>query len=236
MKLKNIELNSTGQPVIAVAFNDDKSYLNNKQDADIVEIRIDQFSSFDSDDVCEKLSKFSQIPSIATIRRKEEDSTSKWEDNEQARLELFENILGKVKSIDAFDIELSADDIVHEVIKVVHQHQKVAIVSFHDFAKTPPLEELVAIIDDAKKIGADIVKIATKVNGDDDICTLEELTKTHKDKNLIIVGMGKKGMRTRIELPLLGSLITFASSDNYCSAPGQLSYKETKKRISERLH
>ncbi len=226
IRFKNIQLGV--RPLIAVPFTDKSPTSSN---ADIAEIRIDQFLSFNSDYVCNHLRQFATIPTIATIRNSE-DATSKWKDSEQARLALFRDIFDKVSSIDAVDIELSAK-ILPEVISEAHKHHKIAIVSFHNFEKTPTLKSLATIVVDAKKLGADIVKIATQVSGDDDVKTLEVLTKTYKSENLIVIGMGKKGQKTRITLPLLGSLVSFACNDDYCSAPGQMNYKQTKQGIEK---
>lgn len=229
--LKNLQLSPENTGVIAVPFNDTQTNIDTI--IDIAEIRVDQFTSFTPDYVSQTLAKFANIPNIITIRSQQEDENSLWTKDEKTRLTLFEHIISKHDFVDAVDIELSAKDIVTTVIELAHANQKIAITSFHDFAKTPDFKTLESIIIQGKQLGADVVKIAVNINSNQDIKTLELLLKTHKDKGLIVIGMGQKGARTRLEFVHLGSLLTFACHPDYATAPGQITYQEIYKKLKQ---
>lgn len=99
------------------------------------------------------------------------------------------------------------------------------IISYHDFEKTPSYEVLKGIIQDARSMGADLVKIATKVNFRDDCLTIFNLYKG--EENLIAFGMGEDAKFTRAASLYLGAPFTYV---HYVSssktAEGQFGYKE----------
>ena len=229
IKFKNLEL--CNAPRIAVSCIDTSDY--NAQDLqqigiDIVEIRIDQFQSFEPDYIQAKITPFIAMPNIATIRSYAEDKQSLWRQDEHERFNLFLSILSEV---DAIDIELRTK-FAQELIKQAKQNNTHSIVSYHNFEQTPSLLTLENIIIQAKDMGGDIVKIATQVNTQDDLRTLSILTATHYDKNLIIIGMGQLGKITRISLLSLGSLLTFSCLDTQ-TALGQINYQKTKKILNQ---
>jgi 3-dehydroquinate dehydratase type I len=98
------------------------------------------------------------------------------------------------------------------------------IISFHDFRKTPEAEELARIISRCFREGADIAKIACKVNSArDNVRLLNILDSDDFHGRTVVVGMGAQGRVTRVAAPLLGSPFTFASlSDEKKTAEGQI--------------
>ena len=72
------------------------------------------------------------------------------------------------------------------------------IVSHHDFARTPPLDALLAVVDRCHAIPGAVAKIATAVQTDDDRRTLLELLARRPDRTCVI-GMGASA-DLRIEL------------------------------------
>src|ERR1017187_5176272 len=102
IKIGNVVLGSKPEIVLAVGeYSDDqtKAYENG---VSILEIRIDQFSKFDTNYVKNQLNQHKQLgmPLIATIRPKSENGG--WDHNEEDRGKLFLAILDLV---DAIDIE-----------------------------------------------------------------------------------------------------------------------------------
>src|SRR5690606_36071561 len=98
------------------------------------------------------------------------------------------------------------------------------MVSFHDFKKTPTPPRLLQIIKQMKQTGADIIKVATFVNTLEDTQNLIDLAlelKTKKQPH-IIVGMGEKGIATRILGQKLGNELQFVTLEAH-TAPGPLS-------------
>lgn len=97
------------------------------------------------------------------------------------------------------------------------------VLSFHDFEKTPDIDDLEKIVKKMRRFHPEIIKIATKANNDQDIKNLMQILINKKEKEkTIVVGMGEKGKITRILGPLLGSFLTFASTKFGKSAPGQI--------------
>lgn len=222
LNLGSLTLNGT--PRVAVGFNDKIQSIAIKKGLskgiDIAEIRIDQFSSYKHEYVLEELKQYKGIPTIATIRLKSEGGG--WCLSEEERLSLFKVV---IPHVDAVDIELQATAILHEVIGAAQEADKLAVVSYHNFEETPPVSELTALIDEAKSIGADIVKIAAQVQGKQDVQDLARVTLENAAKNIIIIGMGSEGLVTRFFFPALGSLITFAYVGRP-TAPGQLHFDD----------
>ena len=210
---------------IAVPFTDKTPLsaiqLARKEGMGIAELRIDLYSSYSNDHVLREVRKFKKIKTIATIRSKREGG--QWTGHEKKRLALFKAVLPQV---DTVDIELSSRSILKETIAEAHRLKKTVIVSYHNFKKTPSSSALVGILKQAKRAGADIVKIAAMAHSKKDMRTLAEFTLTHAKEGLITLSMGKEGALSRILFPSLGSLLTFAHT-GHSTAPGQMDLKTT---------
>jgi 3-dehydroquinate dehydratase-1 len=102
------------------------------------------------------------------------------------------------------------------------------IVSHHDFARTPPLDALLAVVDRCHAIPGAIAKIATAVKTEDDRRTLLELLARRPDRTCVI-GMGASA-DLRIELAARGSLLAYGYLER-ATAPGQMSASETHQRL-----
>ena len=105
-----------------------------------------------------------------------------------------------------------------------HALGKLLVVSHHDFEATPAYEALAEAARRAVEAGADVVKIATQVNDDADIATLARLLQEKAAPRLVVIGMGERGVPTRLMFPRDGSLFTFAAKGDRASAPGQIAY------------
>lgn len=221
-KVKTLALGSValdGTPRLVVGFTDTASAETARaaldHGVDIAELRIDQFSSHEIEYVLGQVRKFRRLPTIATVRLQKEGG--RYRKTEAERLLLFKALIPEV---DAVDVEFGVG-IRDEVIEFAKQHGKLAIVSHHDLKGTPPVDKLTGLVDEAKKVGADVVKIATMVKTQADIRTLSRLTLEQAHSNIAVIGMGAVGLLTRIFLPALGSLLTYAYIGQP-TAPGQL--------------
>ncbi len=213
-----------GTPRIVIGLND-ATPLHLIQEArqsglDVIELRIDQYSSFDRKHVLQEVVKFRDVPTIATIRLSAEGGG--WNLSEKERLSLFKEVIPEVNAI---DIELSAETILPDVIQATHAAKKIAIISYHNFDGTPALSELNGVADKAKSLGADIVKIAALAVKQEDIQTLARFTIANAKKNIVAIAMGSEGTLSRVFFPALGSLLTYAHLGQP-TAPGQLGYRE----------
>lgn len=191
-----------------------------EQGLDIAELRIDLCSQNSPMYVLNQIEKLKEIATVATIRTAQEGG--KWNGSEQERLTLFKSV---IPHVDAIDIESSASDIIGEVVQEAKQNNVHVIVSYHNFDTTPSIEELRETVAAADERNADIIKVATQINNDDDIKKLTTLLLEHGNKRLIVIGMGAKGTITRLAFPAYGSVMTFCKLTQ-STASGQLGLKE----------
>lgn len=186
---------------------------------DVAELRVDLFSSFAPAHVLAQLPTFAGVPTLATIRHGDEGGG--WRGSEPDRLALYRALLPRV---DALDVEIAAE-IAAPAIAAARDQGKLAIASFHDFAKTPAPDALREAVARGRALGADVVKIATAVASSGDLRVLARLLVESDDVGLIVIGMGARGVASRVFFPLLGSLLTYASTGTQ-TAPGQLALDE----------
>jgi 3-dehydroquinate dehydratase-1 len=111
------------------------------------------------------------------------------------------------------DVEVDSDNAYKkEIVEKARSKGCKVIISFHDYEKTPSGERLRDIVVLCLGDGADIVKIACKVNSVTDNARLLGLLGVEDLRGkLVVVGMGEKGRITRVAAPFLGSPFTFAS-------------------------
>ena len=219
------ELLQGGIPLIAVSFAD-RSSDRDLADArarglDVAELRIDRYSAVDDLHVLKHVARFSEFPTIATIRTSEEGGD--WRGNETERLHLFKAVVPEVHGI---DIELSSLDILPELVEVAKFHRKVVIISNHNFDGTPSSEQLDETAAQAKSLGADYVKLAAMTKSHQDVRTLAAFTLKNAKLGLIVVAMGAHGAVSRVFFPALGSRLTYAHAGEH-AVPGQLDFAET---------
>lgn len=203
---------------VSLAEKNTNNCLKAMRGLEFAEIRLDKMKVTDMD--VETL--FSQkLKLIATCRPGSYD--------EETRKRLLE------KAIDAgaayVDIEVEASDEFKDgILSKARAKGCKVIISYHNFERTPKKAELEHIVDWCFESGADIAKIACKVNSEQDNARLLGLLDS--EKALVIVGMGKKGRITRIIAPLLGSAFTFASlSKGNETAEGQIDIARLRKKI-----
>jgi 3-dehydroquinate dehydratase-1 len=221
-KLGDLDL-VPGRPVIAVSFTDVDAAADIAQarlaGVGIAELRVDLFARRDPAYVTAQMGRLKGLPRLATIRMAEEGGG--WTGSEAERTAVYESLLPLV---DGIDIELRAKGVLDRIAPQAHAQRKLLVVSHHDFEATPPYDALAGVARRAVEAGADIVKIAAQVNDDADIATLARLLQDRPAPNMVVIGMGERGMPTRLMFPHDGSLFTFAAQGDRASAPGQIAY------------
>lgn len=140
--------------------------------------------------------------------------------------------------IDLLDVELFLGaEPVSFLIREAHASGVAVIVSNHDFAATPPKEELIRRLQMMQDIGADIAKIAVMPKSSEDVLTLlvatEECSRT-LSVPVITMSMGEKGVISRLVGEAFGSALTFGMTGR-ASAPGQISI-EALREILQSIH
>lgn len=104
--------------------------------------------------------------------------------------------------------------------------------SFHDFQATPGEEVLNGAIDMAQTFGFDAVKLATFLNGPDDLIRLMKLLIGPRRLPMSLMGMGGLGRLSRLTLSKLGSLLNYGYL-GASNAPGQWPAAQLKELLSE---
>jgi 3-dehydroquinate dehydratase / shikimate dehydrogenase len=94
------------------------------------------------------------------------------------------------------------------------------IISYHNFQNTPALD---AVLRRLSKIPADIYKIATTARKPTDNLRLIQFIRRNENVSLVMLTMSEIGTVSRILMPSLGSVFTYAApSDGAGTAPGQI--------------
>jgi 3-dehydroquinate dehydratase-1 len=192
---------------------------------DVVEARLDLFPEQNlggAEDACLRL-EASGTPVLVTLRTAQQGGRYAGQDRE--RLPLFRAALVAASWVDVEDDA----EIIDELRSTIDSRPGgQLIISHHDFAGTPPLSDLVALVDRGRANPRAIVKIATTVHGDADRRTLLDLLAARPER-LCVIGMGASN-DLRIELAARGALLAYGYLDQP-TAPGQLSAEDTHARL-----
>jgi len=186
-----------------------------KLGADILELRIDALKDPDVDKIINLMDNL-DTAIIATNRMAREGGLFKG--SETDRTGILRDVAEHVEYV---DIELQTDENLRS--KVI-EAAKSSIISYHNFEKTPSIEELLKIVKLERQIG-NLAKFAVMPRNIGD--TIKVLQVLLQVENTIGISMGEIGSYTRVVSSLYGSPITFASLDNE-SAPGQIDIESTR--------
>lgn len=187
---------------------------------DIVEVRLDEVGTNVPNWLqnCQSL-EGEGFPTILTIRQP--DDGGKWTGGDEARESMFSDALDNLSTI---DIECGSK-LVDDLCASAESQGKSLIISYHNFQKTPELQEMQGIVSEILSHPCAIPKIAAMVTDDKDIRTLRSLLEENSHKPLCVIGMGASGTSTRTAFPHMGSCLTYGYLDR-SSAPGQMACAE----------
>jgi len=199
---------------------------------DMLELRIDSLSAVDESeirDLVHGIRDMGEAPIIITNRPKYEGGFKEQDEEDRIRM-LVEAT--SIDGIDLIDVELSTKPKARDlIIDSAKKHGVYVIISYHNFKFTPDKEELLKIVDEEERSGADVIKFVTMPNTHKDVLTqLQALLESRgKVKRPIIsASMGSLGAYSRIVGLLLGSDLVYASLPGQPSAPGQLTIREVR--------
>jgi 3-dehydroquinate dehydratase-1 len=140
------------------------------------------------------------------------------------------NILYQCSDIvDYVDIELQTKD---EYIELIRNTNAKTIISYHDFEKTPDLNEIMYIVDKEHELG-DIAKVAFMPQNLEDTLTILAVLSHCEDT--IAISMGDLGSYTRVMASKFDSPITFAAGTDV-TAPGQIDIETMKALLNMDLN
>ena len=152
---------------------------------------------------------------LLTIRSSAEGG--KWPVNDdEGRFTLLNRGLDVVSMV---DLEINSR-LLPYVVTAAHAEGKPVIGSFHDFSGTPPRAVLDGVIVRGRQSGADVVKLAVKLQGEADLPLLLEVLKGGTPQQpLCVIGMGAP--EARLALARAGSCLVYGFLGE-SAAPGQL--------------
>lgn len=187
--------------------------------ADILEFRIDALDNPNPKEIKEIIEEIN-FPMIATNRIASEGGSFKGSEEERVNL-----LLECIDLVDYVDIELQSDD---KYISLLNEGSAKTIISYHDFEKTPTLDEIYYIVEKEKELG-DIAKVAFMPKDLDD--TLKVLAILSHYSNTIAISMSDLGSYTRVMASKFNSPITFAAGTDV-TAPGQIDIETMKSLLN----
>ncbi|MEJ5339662.1 MAG: type I 3-dehydroquinate dehydratase [Aquificaceae bacterium] len=192
--------------------------LCREKGADIVELRVDLFEKKDPQFVLDCINKVHRggLKSILTVRSEREGGS-----RVENRLDIFKACS---PYSDYTDIELSSQEVISQVRDTVKSAGKKLIISYHNFELTPANWILKEIFREARRWGADIVKVSVRANSYDDTARLLCLGK-EEEGDKILIAMGEYGKVSRAAGFVFGSVISYAFV-GAAVAPGQLTLED----------
>jgi len=177
---------------------------------DLVEFRLDKLSD---NRVLKEIAEKKMFPAIATDKGNRDPKETR------------ELLLAAVQSgFEYVDVDLNSS-LVKTLVPELKSLGAHVIVSWHDYAGTPPQSQLNEVLSSERKVGADTCKIVTTAHHPADNLTILEFLQTKSSEDRVICfAMGLLGRPSRILSPLFGSEFAFAAlSEDTKTADGQLS-------------
>lgn len=199
-----------------------------RKDVDILELRVDCLKDATNADVvvafvAQALAALDGKRSILTFRTAAEGGNAAIAPDRYVAL--YAAILDAARP-SFLDVEFNrGKDVVDAVLADARAHDVATIISSHDFAKTDGELDLVNRMEEMRKTGADVVKLAVMPNAVGDLLSLLGATAVfrgrHPDVPLITMSMGRLGLLSRLAGEIFGSDASFGKIDD-ASAPGQI--------------
>lgn len=204
-----------------------KIILENKTSYDFFEVWLDYIKDLNLDFIETLIKRFGA--KLIFLFRRQNLATPKM--SFQKRVEII-NLIAGSKCL--LDLDVSQKK---ELEHLKKKSKKIRlIVSYHNYKETPSSQKFEKIIQAIKKQNPEIYKISTFCNKDLDALRLIDLLSSLKETGLkcIILGMGGKGIITRIAGAIAGNEISFAPLyDKGESAAGQLTKFELEKILKK---
>lgn len=187
--------------------------INGLRGPDLVEVRLDY--AIEELDL-RVLRRSTDVPLIATARLPSHGG--RWIRGEDDRRALIRSATGA--GFDYVDAEVDSP-FIDGLAEGIHAAGAELIVSRHHLDRAPALDEILATHGEAKRVGADVVKVVGSASSyADNLPCLEYLA---REPGNVCFNMGSLGVPSRVLSPLMGGRWTYASpSEAERVAPGQL--------------
>lgn len=212
---------------------------------EMAEIRLDR-CPLSMEDI-EELFSTSDVPLVATcriseVRKRIVAANPDMDDRKidtRAVQEAESELITAIHSGAAFvDLEIEAPAMMSKRLRrETRENGTVYVRSYHDYNGTDSAEALKALTEKCFAIGADIAKIVTTAQGDDDqvnasVTRLLSLYDTFDPAKLIAFAMGEQGRDSRIQCLAKGAPYTYAAlNQSEAAAPGQMTTARMKQLV-----
>jgi 3-dehydroquinate dehydratase-1 len=192
-------------------------------EADLIEIRADALRKPSREllgRLLEEVKATSGKRVILTLRAPAEGGA--FRGGEEERQELLRE---GISVADYVDLELGMSDL-QSMVEEAKKGSTRVIISHHDFGSTPGEEEMLRVLREELRAGADIAKLAVRAKDMRDVLRLLGVTlEASRYGRVCTISMGEYGRLSRIVSPLFGSVLTYGYVSTP-TAPGQLSLAE----------
>ncbi len=229
---KSIALNSPNV-VAPLASRDDVRALGKVADVslhcDVLELRLDGLAP-PGDALASAASLSPALPIIATARHPEEGGAGGLDT--AARRALLSEALPVAS---ALDIEIRSLPDLASLATEARASGRLIIGSFHDFTTTPGTADLRGVIQRGLDLGANAIKIATRLHGPGELHRLIELLEFYPDTPLSVMGMGPLGMASRLLAAQCGSFLNYGYLVEP-NAPGQWPARQLRDILAGNPH
>jgi 3-dehydroquinate dehydratase-1 len=203
---------------------------------DAVELRADHLRSISPDLIRDLLPRLAahKLPLLFTNRAQSEGGAQAQDEAERVAI-IEAAIATRLPAV--VDLELAtATELRDRLIAAGREHGVPILMSFHDFAATPPDEALIGHLRAMQAAGASAAKLALMPQSAEDATRLLGLCRAATGGEidgfalpLAAMSMGPLGMITRVVGHQAGSALTFAAvAPGGGSAPGQMSVAELR--------
>jgi 3-dehydroquinate dehydratase type I len=199
-----------------------KRAVRMRRPPDLFELRLDRLAGI-ADWVEEVLPRLRR-PLIITARDPREGGANK------LRLRQRRDLLARfLNHADYIDVELRSAFALLTSFGLATNKNVRRIISFHNFKSTSKSKVLKAKAHNAKALGADIFKLATRTDTPMELGRLLDfMTNSDVDLPLAVMGIGKLGAISRILLARAGSVLIYASVGAVSDVEGQLSLEQLR--------
>ena len=196
---------------------------------DFLELRVDSFASAVDCALLEQSLPRLRTPLLLTVRHPLEGGAGRLATAQ--RRALYLRFLPWASLV---DVELRSAETLRDVIAGARAQGAGVILSHHDFHKTPSPARLQTLWSAARRVGADVFKVAAVTDKARDVAVLLDfLTARRADAPaLAVMGMGAYGKVSRLVFAQAGSVLNYGFLD-CAQVPGQWPAELLKRRLAE---
>ncbi|MBA2241789.1 MAG: type I 3-dehydroquinate dehydratase, partial [Chthoniobacterales bacterium] len=210
--------------VVVTSAEDLASALRMRRLPDFFELRLDAL--WDALPLVEMAKEKLRAPLIVTARHPAEGGL-----HDLSSMERRDVLLRFLPGAAFVDIELRGTAELKPVLATAGRRGINRIISFHDAGRTPSVRELAELAHLAAAVKADVFKVATRTDREEDVARLLEFLELECGKIPIsAMGLGKLGRSARRQLVQRGSALNYAPLGN-ARIEGQLSLREMRLAI-----